>query len=329
MTTRYPITNTSITVPTAVGTTLLTAADAAAALSALGGATNGSGTFASRPASPALGDRYTVTSGARTGSVYQCLVAGSWRLVNILPLINSKPEIICVDAERLLEVGIGERLMRWDTFTSGPAVPCNVNVINGSATVTAASWGGLPYAQYPTVGTATTPAALSTWDRGPIGPAQPRTLAVLVSSVPNWVSNQFTQNVGGWGAANNGAWTIRVNCNASNTTGLSLYGTDPIGTGPAPTGTTPTLLVGTYTGTQYALYQTPIDTDSWTTSVAPAAATLAGTPVTGRGLVIGCHSWDAATEFFRGRLHGLWVWSATLDATERSALRAAIATRYA
>lgn len=43
----------------------------------------GSGTYAARPASPTVGDSYTVTSGVRRGSVYRCDVAGAWSLVTV------------------------------------------------------------------------------------------------------------------------------------------------------------------------------------------------------------------------------------------------------
>jgi len=43
--------------------------------------THTSGTLAARPASPAAGDTYAVTSGAGTGDVYGCDLAGAWRLL--------------------------------------------------------------------------------------------------------------------------------------------------------------------------------------------------------------------------------------------------------
>lgn len=60
------------------------AADAAAVRAALGvvASTHGSGTLAARPASPAAGDTYVVTSGVATGDQYECLVAGTWTLVS-------------------------------------------------------------------------------------------------------------------------------------------------------------------------------------------------------------------------------------------------------
>ena len=47
-----------------------------------GGGAHTSGTLAARPASPAAGDTYEVTSGAATGDCYQCFVAGAWTLVS-------------------------------------------------------------------------------------------------------------------------------------------------------------------------------------------------------------------------------------------------------
>lgn len=47
-----------------------------------GGGTHGSGTLAARPASPAAGDTYEVTSGVATGDRYTCFVAGAWTLTS-------------------------------------------------------------------------------------------------------------------------------------------------------------------------------------------------------------------------------------------------------
>lgn len=48
-------------------------------------ATHSGGTLAARPASPAAGDTYAVTTGAQTGARYVCYVAGSWE-VFVMPL---------------------------------------------------------------------------------------------------------------------------------------------------------------------------------------------------------------------------------------------------
>lgn len=42
------------------------------------GGTHGAGTLAARPAVPAAGDTYAVTSGAQTGARFTCFVAGTW-----------------------------------------------------------------------------------------------------------------------------------------------------------------------------------------------------------------------------------------------------------
>lgn len=48
---------------------------------ASGGGVHGSGTLAARPASPAAGDTYAITSGTASGDRYACHVAGAWTLV--------------------------------------------------------------------------------------------------------------------------------------------------------------------------------------------------------------------------------------------------------
>ena len=305
---------------------------------AAGGPVAGSGTYASRPASPSLGDTYTVTSGARTGSVYRCDVAGAWVLSRVLPLLPAATavELLAFDAESILDV-VGQSLAAWPEARGRVVLTqANTGTVTAAKQVaaTAASWGGLPFAQWPSSGA--TPVILGApATGGPSGDA-PRTFAVLVSSVPAWAaSGSVAQNVGGWGMGIHAAFTIRVNASASDITGMSFYGTDPAGSGAYPSSSTPTLLYAVYTGTQYALYQTPVDTASESTSVALTTLSLAtssgGSPgglQAPFGLVLGAHSWNRSSEFFRGRLHGAWIYDRALDATARETLRAAIATRY-
>ena len=68
----------------------LAAADAPAARAAIGvaGAPT-SGTLAARPASPAAGDAYAVTSGVAEGDRYQCFVAGAWSLASYDPVAGA------------------------------------------------------------------------------------------------------------------------------------------------------------------------------------------------------------------------------------------------
>jgi len=78
-----------------------------------GGPTIGSGTYAARPASPAVGDSYTVTSGARRGSVYRCDVAGLWSLVTVaVPQLGAAVGLF--DGERLER--LGGSLRRWNNL---------------------------------------------------------------------------------------------------------------------------------------------------------------------------------------------------------------------
>ncbi len=67
-------------VATATGISLVTAASAAAARTAIGvtASSHTSGTLAARPATPAAGDTYEITSGAASGDRYACYVAGTW-----------------------------------------------------------------------------------------------------------------------------------------------------------------------------------------------------------------------------------------------------------
>ena len=68
----------------------LAAADADAARAAIGVAgTPTSGTLAARPATPAAGDAYAVTSGVAAGDRYQCFVAGAWSLASYDPLVGA------------------------------------------------------------------------------------------------------------------------------------------------------------------------------------------------------------------------------------------------
>ena len=55
-------------------------------------ATHSGGTLAARPASPAAGDTYAVTTGAQTGARYTCFVTGSWEGTS-LPTASAAGEL--------------------------------------------------------------------------------------------------------------------------------------------------------------------------------------------------------------------------------------------
>jgi hypothetical protein len=101
---------------------VLAAADAAAARAALGvaGAPT-SGTLAARPASPAAGDAYAVTSGDASGDRYQCFVAGSWSLVSY---------------DRL--VGVGAPYLQWLLDEAAGTYAQTGSATGGTLTVTGA-----------------------------------------------------------------------------------------------------------------------------------------------------------------------------------------------
>ena len=101
---------------------VLAAADAAAARAALGvGGAPTSGTLGARPASPAAGDAYAVTSGVASGDRYQCFVAGSWSLVSY---------------DRL--VGVGAPYLQWLLDEAAGTYAQTGSATGGTLTVTGA-----------------------------------------------------------------------------------------------------------------------------------------------------------------------------------------------
>ena len=154
------------------------------------------GTYAARPASPTVGDRYLVTSGVRKGSLYQCLVATVWTLADIVLPAELQPSLVgYFDGEDLLGPGLG----RWRN--RAPAQLGNDLVTFSSSTMptvgTASLSAGLGYAQ--TGGGA----RMETYAPFPTG-AGGRTVAVLASNVtPNTgVAQNHLLHWGRNGAAN-------------------------------------------------------------------------------------------------------------------------------
>lgn len=138
------------------------------------------GTYAARPASPAVGDRYLVTSGVRKGSLYQCTCAGVWSLSDIvLPDGLSSSCVALFDGEDLLAYPTGHGIMRWKNrspLADGSTMDLVGRTDSGGAAVTAAGAlsAGLPCA---TNGAGQT---LYAFIPGPASGAD-RTLAVLAS----------------------------------------------------------------------------------------------------------------------------------------------------
>lgn len=278
----------------------------------------GSGTFAARPATPALGDVYLVTSGARLGSIYRCLSAGTWTLDAIdWELVCGVRPMLAYDAEDLLGA-VGGTVTRWRERQMG----ADLGVLGAPAGTIAgldgaSSWGSLACAEWGDAGTsprlrATVPGPLSTGAR---------TFAVVVSSL----SGTGTQAIGGWGsaAATGAAFNIMGRVAASANTGTACYALDANGSGATPTSDTPEVLLMSYTGANIELAQAPITdgTPSWTTSVASTAAAL----VTGQRdadgpLTLGGYSAVGVAQPLKGRIHGAMVFGHALSSGERDAL---------
>lgn len=161
---------TSVTISTATPQPLGTAAAGSTgeasdaghvhALPAIPSAT--SGTLAARPVSPAAGDIYAVTSGTGAGDVYECAVAGSWRLIAYtrMPAIPS---------------AVARWLLTDTTSTIDDSVGANDLAFSGASTRqsrpspwgTSLYCGNLAAGDGPKGATAITPAAitLSAWVR--------------------------------------------------------------------------------------------------------------------------------------------------------------------
>lgn len=281
------------------------------------GPTAGSGTYAARPATPALGDSYTVTSGARTGSVYRCASAGVWTLAEILAPTAVVPSLRW-DPERL-EPNQGGVLLSWrdeqvSAVLAGQSLGAVSPTILSAAT---AGWGALPVASWAAnAGTLLCPSQGPTW-------ALPRTLVLVVSSV----STAATRVIAGWGRAASTLGVFSVTTAAAGT-GFSLYGYDPVGTGPTPTTSSATIIVATFNGTHVRLRQAPLvsGTLTWVESLASTAAALttSGNP---SGIVVGARPDNGTTYPFQGRVHTIVVYDSVLSDGAMESVGTALAAR--
>jgi hypothetical protein len=108
-----------------------------------GGGSSGitSGTYAALPSSPAVGDTYIVTSGARQGSVYRCSVAGIWRPAGLDLGLGAGPSWVW-DAESIPTQGNTSLLRSWRPVDPGQSF----DLVAGSTapTIVASSLGGMP-----------------------------------------------------------------------------------------------------------------------------------------------------------------------------------------
>ena len=291
----------------------------AAAGAGAGGPAAGSGTFAARPASPALGDTYRVTSGARLGSVYRCTTAGSWTLdaIDWETAIGVRP-LLAYDGEDLLGA-VGGTVTTWRGRGS---VRDDLGVLGApGGTIAglsgASSWGSLACAEW---GDAATSPRLRGSVPGPLSTSA-RSLVVVVSSV----SSTGSQIAAGWGGAPAGgsAWNLGVRMSGSANTGMELYAAGGTGSGATPTSDTPEVLCATYSGSQYALAQAAITdgTPSWTDSIAATTLAIVTSARDQDGpLTLGGYSAVGTSWPLKGRIHSVLVFPWALSSGERDAL---------
>lgn len=292
-----------------------------------GGTVAGSGTFASRPATPALGDVYLVTSGARLGSIYRCLTAGSWTLDAIdWELVCGVRPMLAYDAEDLLAF-VGGTVTRWRERQMGATLGV-LGAPGGTIAGLAggSSWGSLACAEWNDA--ATSPRLRGTVP-GPLSTAA-RTLVVVASSL----SSSGAQGLAGWGAgvSTGSAFNLIGRAPSSAVTGLYHYALDTNGSGATPTSDTPEVLVATYDGANHALFQATITagTPSWTTSIASAAAALVtGTRDADGPLTLGGYCATGVSYPLKGRIHGCLVFPWALSGGERDALNNGLYARWA
>lgn len=223
-----------------------------------GGATIGSGTYASRPATCAEGDSYRVTSGKRLGSAYACTAANTWSLSRIAYPGSVRP-LYRWDPERLE----GDTVVTsWPEEERGNALGPAGNLTAAVTTATNAT-SGLPVAVW-----SGSSGALRAVHPGPLQ-ARARSLLLVAYSC----DTSGTRMLAGWGGtASNAGWWL-------GTTGASYLmwvggGASYTG-GTAPSSTTPAVVLATYTGSALAVTSATLATSpSWSTVVATTSVSL-------------------------------------------------------
>ena len=114
-----------------------------------GGGAHTTGTLAARPASPAAGDTYAVTTGAQTGARYTCFVTGSWEGTMPFDSGHSYERLAPATAgggARFLDVdslqlytSSGDDAVRWGVELPGGLGPDAAGLTHGGGTLYAAA----------------------------------------------------------------------------------------------------------------------------------------------------------------------------------------------
>lgn len=207
--------------------------------------TVGSGTYASRPASPAVGDLYTVTSGARIGSVYACRIAGSWELERVAPPPGVAPGFY-LDAERFDGVASGMPVIVW---------PGEVNGIGAQALSTFPAITVLPSAGggQPGVSFAATNSGLRVAWRGASG-SSTRWIALVLSRITT--SSSTFDCLFGYGTNSGSALFAGYSrYNNSNVYAAGFFAAQVTSSTAPDTGTTPQVLLWQHTGGTTTIYR--------------------------------------------------------------------------
>ena len=112
-------------------------------------ATHSGGTLAARPASPAAGDTYAVTTGAQTGARYTCFVTGSWEGTVPFATGHSYERLAPATAgggARFLDVdslqlytSSGDDAVRWGVELPGGLGPDAAGLTHNAGTIVSAS----------------------------------------------------------------------------------------------------------------------------------------------------------------------------------------------
>lgn len=214
---------------------------------AAGGPTIDTGTYAARPASPAVGDSYTVTSGVRRGSVYRCDVAGTWDLANIaVPQLGGAVAIF--DGETLPAAGVP--LRRWQNLASRRRGYDLTTVTTLQPTSAVGATGLMAYDTDAGIG------GLRGILPGLAG-AAPRSLAILVD--PGTTSVDFNLICAGWGiAVNDSIFEILCRAAHSEVWAIHYYGTNGA-SAVASTEADYVVIVATYDGTTMRLYREGVE----------------------------------------------------------------------
>lgn len=274
----------------------------------------GSGTYAARPASPTVGDSYTVTSGVRRGSVYRCDVAGAWSLVTV----NVTQLGACVglfDSERAVGRS-GAGASRWINISPRgrgfDVTPQNLANSPPLATISTAA-GLLAVNQ-----TAASGALLGALPS--VAPSAARTLVALVDCVSAGTSFSYVLWWGGRTASGQFALLSRVDL--QNNWGVGFWGSGNFQDSGVAVASGYKVIAATYDGTNSRIY---IDGTLVAGAPGTKAVALTGDDVNSTFVIGGSDAYDQTSP---SRVAFAGAWDACLTAGEVTTLTSLLRERY-